>query len=120
MNTKALAFLVGALLTLFGVYFGFRFRDFVVGPQVSILEPQDGETLVSDRVVVRGQGNDIAKMELNGRPIFIDEKGEFAEPLLLAPGINIIELRAFGRFGRELRVRRLVLVRSDNDITTNF
>ncbi|MBI1957479.1 MAG: hypothetical protein HYS44_03435 [Candidatus Niyogibacteria bacterium] len=111
MNKRAFALLLCLLLIVFGTYFVFRFRGFVIGPQITILEPEEGALLASPRVTVRGTGKDAARLELDGRPIYVDESGAFEEALLLAPGLNIIELKAEGRFGRTLREQKMVMVR---------
>ena len=111
MTRRALTFFLSALFILFLVYFGFRFRGFIVGPQITIREPEDGAALMSSVAVVRGAGRDVTRLELNGRPIYVNERDEFEETLLLAPGLNIIELTAEGRFGRTVRERRTVMVR---------
>src|SRR3989338_6117632 len=110
MNRRALTLVLSALFILFAVYFGFRFRGFVVGPRVSIEEPEEGALIVAPSVMVRGHSADAVRLELNGRPVYVDDAGAFAEPLLLASGLNIIELKAEGRFGRTLRERRMVMV----------
>ncbi|MBI2038751.1 MAG: hypothetical protein HYT22_00490 [Candidatus Niyogibacteria bacterium] len=111
MNRKAFTLFLCLLFIVFGAYFSFRFRSFVVGPRLTITEPEEGAFLASPRVTVRGTGQDAARLELDGRPIYVNEKGEFEETLLLAPGLNIIELKADGRFGRVLREQRMVMVR---------
>ena len=48
---------------------------------------------------------------MNGRPIYTDENGDFEEELILASGLNIIELKARSRFGREFVEKRMVMVK---------
>lgn len=103
---------VFAVLFLFFVgYLIFRFQDFWRGPEVAIAYPEEGETLTNSRVLVQGRGLAVSRLELNGRPIYTQENGEFEAELILASGLNIIQLKAQGRFGREFVERRTVMVK---------
>ncbi|QQG45872.1 MAG: hypothetical protein HYY55_02720 [Candidatus Niyogibacteria bacterium] len=111
MRRFAAIFIFGLLLTAFFIYFVFNFQGFWLGPTVSIDFPEEGVTLNNSRVLVKGRSRDISRLELNGRPIYTDEKGNFEEELILFSGLNIIELKADGRFGRKLFEQRMVMVR---------
>ena len=81
------------------------------GPRISVDFPKNGEYLVNSHISVQGWAKRVSKLELNGRPIYTDEHGNFAEDLILSSGLNIIEMKAGGRFGRELLERRMVMVK---------
>ena len=111
MRRFAAIFIFGLALAAFFIYFIFNFWGFIRGPQIHIDFPKDGEFLDNSHVLIRGRGIDITKLELNGRPIYTDENGNFAESLILSSGLNIIELKADGRFGRKLSEKRMVMVK---------
>lgn len=102
----------GLLLASFFIYFLFSFQSFWRGPSLTIDFPEEGAGLDNSHVLVKGRAGGITKLELNGRPIYTDEKGNFEEELILASGLNIIELKADGRFGRKLSERRMVVVKT--------
>ena len=101
----------GLLLASFFIYFLFSFQSFWRGPRLAIDFPEEGAGLNNSHVLVKGRVRDITKLELNGRPIYTDENGDFEEELILASGLNIIELKADGRFGRKLSEKRMVMVK---------
>ena len=104
----ASAFII--FLAVFFLYFSFRFQGFWQGPQIIIDFPEEGATIGNSHIAVRGRVYDAAKIELNGRPIYVDESGNFEEELILSAGLNIIELKADGRFGSKIKEQRMVVV----------
>jgi hypothetical protein len=89
---------LGILLVL---YIIFQARFLIVGPQVSIHSPKDGEVVASEIVRVSGKALNIAWISLNGRQIFTDENGAWEETLLVSPGVSIMTVAVRDRFGRE-------------------
>ena len=81
-------------------YAYFQSRAVIAGPQIDITEPQNGMTSTQALLLVHGKAVHAKELTLDGRPIFIDLEGNFAEQLLLAPGYNIIELTARDAQGR--------------------
>jgi len=81
-------------------YAYFQSRNIILGPQIILVEPENGLTVDKALLLVRGGTKNAKEITLDGRPIFIDLKGDFAEQLLLAPGYNIIVLTAKDAQGR--------------------
>jgi hypothetical protein len=98
----------GILLLIYGLW---QSRDYLRGPQLYLESPADGAVLTESLISVKGQATDISKFSLNGRTIFTDEDGRFEEKILLAPGINNIELWAEDKFGHQKRIERTVLLK---------
>ena len=101
---KALS--VGSFVLLVGaiVFFAyFQSRAIVEGPQITLSEPENGITSTSSLITIRGVAKHAKEITLQGRPIFIDLEGKFAEQLLLSRGYNIIELTAKDAQGKEIR-----------------
>ncbi|MEK7227340.1 MAG: hypothetical protein AAB641_00390 [Patescibacteria group bacterium] len=90
-----------SLFVLFFLYVLFQARFLILGPQVWINYPKDGETVVSPVVVMKGVARNAAWLTLNGRQIFTDENGLWNEKLIVSPGLSIITARVIDRFGRE-------------------
>lgn len=78
----------------------FASHDFILGPTITISEPANGTSFDHPDIKIKGVVRRIQDITLNSRSITIDEKGNFSETVLLAPGYNIFELRARDRFGR--------------------
>ncbi len=90
-----------ALLIFFLIgYFLFEARFLILGPQITIESPKDGE-IVSDRVVTLiGRTRNAAWISLNGRQIFTDEEGHWSEKLIVSEGLSIMTVSVRDRFGR--------------------
>jgi hypothetical protein len=90
-------------------YGAFRSKDFIEGPELSLLSPLNG-ALVSDALIeIRGNAQNISFLTLNDDKIFTDEAGDFTERVLLSYGYNVMTLKAKDRFGRET-VEKLELI----------
>jgi hypothetical protein len=90
--------LLGFLIIGYGI---FQFRHILLGPQIIVETPINGSTLSTPLITIQGSARDVVFLELNGRPIFVDEQYLFNEKLLLFYGYNILTLRARDRFNRE-------------------
>lgn len=99
---------IGAgLAILFGVtlvvYTGVKARPFLRGPVVTIAAPLPGFVFERGAIAVIGTAESVAYLTLNGRQIFVDERGIFRETLLLHPGYTVVAVVGRDRFGREAR-----------------
>ena len=92
----ALFFVLGA-----SAYIFFEFRNLLTGPTLQISYPKNGAPVEEPLIIVGGQAENVSYIYINGRQIFVDDQGRFAERLLLAPGYNIITAKAVDRFGKE-------------------
>ena len=95
-------FLIAFFLLLIA-YSLYQARAILIGPKVWIEHPQDGEALSEPLVTMRGRSSNIAWISLNGRQIFTDEMGGWAEKLIVASGTSIMTVEARDRFGRETK-----------------
>lgn len=98
---SVLKFLFYASVTLLVIFYAsFQSRELLAGPTVAFESPKSGTIVEESLVTIKGSAERISFIRLNGRQIFVDEKGVFEEKLPLLPGHNIMELRATDRFGR--------------------
>lgn len=88
----------------------FTFWDYLEGPQIEIVFPDNGYSTTSSSIHIRGEVEHIDFLTLNDRQIFVDEKGMFEEVLLLNMGGSIIEIHGKDRYKREIK-RVLQIVR---------
>lgn len=110
--------IVRTLLVTLGVlivvgYGIFAFHDLLLGPDIVVLEPKNGSSFTSPSIKIKGIVYRIQDITLNDRHITIDDKGNFSEPALLAPGYNVFTLTAHDKFGRS-KDYRLELVYTVN------
>ena len=109
---KVLGITIGSLFFL--LYIFYQGKSIIEGPLISIQSPINGATITSSLIEVRGISDNIARISLNDRPIFIDEEGFFKEKILLSHGYNIIKLTAADKFGR-VKEQILELIYRDYD-----
>ncbi|MEX1087335.1 MAG: hypothetical protein WEC58_02305 [Candidatus Paceibacterota bacterium] len=117
---RILHFTIGALVVCLLVGYGlFQARDLISGPNVSIQHPQNGATVRTTLVNVEGITSNISAISLNDRTIYINEEGQFEEPVVLAQGYNVITIEATDRFGRTttdtVEIVHTPLAQSDSD-----
>ena len=94
----------------FSRVYTFESRQLILGPRVTIETPADGSAFTEPKINIVGKAENITSLSLNGRPIFIDESGNFREELLLQKGYTILTIGAEDRFGRKTK-KQLHLVR---------
>lgn len=81
-------------------YSYFQSRNLIRGPQIVLASPTTGATLSNQVVEIKGSASNISFLSLNDRQIFVDNKGNFNEELLLSPGYNVWTISAKDKFGR--------------------
>lgn len=97
---NALLIILFILLTSYSI---FQARALLIGPQVWITSPKDGQVASSPIVVIEGHSRNIAWISLNGHQIFTDEEGVWSEKLIVSKGMSIMTVEASDRFGRETK-----------------
>jgi len=95
-----IALLSIAALSILGYSYS-RTADLIRGPQILVSAPENGGTVRSPIVHLEGTIKNSARITINGRSVFADEKGVLREEILLAEGYNRITLTAEDRFGRK-------------------
>lgn len=105
--------LLTLLFVLFVLYCLFQARFLILGPQVWITAPLDGEVVASSVITISGTTSNIAHISLNGRQIFTDEGGAWSEKLIVSPGTSIMTVVVRDRFGRERKRSVRVILESN-------
>jgi cytoskeletal protein RodZ len=82
-------FLIGIL-----AYVGIQIYKFQSPPTISISEPTNEYTTTENTVLVKGQTNPDAILEINEHLVDLDEDGNFVESVDLNDGINTITIKA--------------------------
>jgi hypothetical protein len=107
-HKKLLIAVLGVLVLIYGVW---QARDFLRGPRIYLESPKEGEILGESLLYVKGQALDVSKFMLNGRTIFTDENGNFEEKILLARGVNYVEIYAEDKFGHQKKIGRTIFLK---------
>lgn len=103
--------LIGAVLAIFGFYFGGEILQFVRPPMLVVVMPLDETTTTASSILVQGEVEARAALMVNER-VMNHTDGRFQAFVPLENGMNIIRVRAYRRHGKETVVERKVL-RSD-------
>lgn len=91
----ALSFVVVvALLGWFGT------RRIASGPEITLTHPTSATIPEESSLTITGTTRNIAFIELNHHPFFINQSGEFEEEIALFPGYNVFRITARDRFQR--------------------
>lgn len=107
-HKKFLIFLLGLFVLSYGF---FQARDYLYGPRLFIENPKNGAEFNESLLTVKGRALDTSYLILNGRAIFTDTDGNFSEELLLALGLNRIKLEAKDKFGKQISIERMVVLK---------
>ncbi len=90
--------LVGLLFLIIIVYSILQTRNLFNGAKISVLNIENGQTFTNPLLTLSGSAKNAKSFSIDDRSVNLDTKGNFSEPLLLAPGRNIISLKAVNRF----------------------
>ena len=82
-------------------YAVFQVRNLVKGPILLVSSPITGTTFNDPQISIRGIIENASRATLNERQIFIDEKGNFNETILLSEGYKLVEIKIEDKFERE-------------------
>ena len=92
--------LIIALVGVFGIIL-YNTKDLLFGAPLSVTTVKDGMALSESYLTVSGIAPHAKALSINGRTISTNRKGEFSEPILLAPGYNVLEVGMVDRFGKK-------------------
>jgi len=105
MNQKTRKIILTTFIFLFFVivsgYVYYRSSDFINGPQLEILDPQDGSSFKTPLIIIRGIVENVSYIKMNEKQIFINENGIFEEKYILSSGQNFIKIEVEDRFNKK-------------------
>lgn len=86
---------------IFGGYFAYQLKNYFGGPKIVLNNLKEWNLSSDDFIEIAGSAKNVSNFFLNGRKIFMNEKGHFKENLVLAPGLNIMQIKADDKFGHK-------------------
>ncbi len=90
---------LSAFLLFIIIYAFFRTKDVVLGVKITDVNIVDGAKVTDNIQKITGNARNAVNLTLNGRPISIDQRGNFDETIILLPGYNIVDIYAKDEFG---------------------
>ena len=91
-------------------YLGLKVKAIVTPPALVVEQPADNLVTDQNFIEIIGQVEPETVLEINGQQVLIDESSHFAETIDLQPGVNIIEIAATKRHGKQTKVYRQVVL----------
>ena len=91
-------------------YFSYQLR-YIGSPKLIIQTPSENYLSENFFIEVSGFAEKNSDLTVNGRTLYIDEKGLFKDSLNLASGLNTLEFKAINKFGKETTIIRHILVK---------
>jgi len=89
----------------------------IVGPRIELSGPGNGAVFTDPVIHIFGVATNTTYITVNGRPILIDEQGNFNEEFVLSPGDNIVSMYARDRFGNEYTTMREVMYNTSSQFS---
>lgn len=99
------------IILLFGAYFIYQSRNIFSKPKIFVENLKEYNVVKKATLPIKGNIKNAVDINLNGRKIFVDEKGFFDEELILALGYNIIQIKVKDRFGEEIAKDYIVILK---------
>lgn len=96
---------IAIIILIIIAYALFESHSLIEGPEIIIFEPKSGSLITTSSTNIIGQAFRIQEIRLNGRPILIDQDGNFNETILLAPGYNSSLFFAKDKFDRTIEYK---------------
>lgn len=106
---------VGILAICCLIYLGVKVKGIMEPPFLAVASPADNLNTSQNFVEVRGEVELEAVLEINGQQVLAEQDGSFRETIDLLPGVNIIEIRAEKRHGKETTIYRQIVVTINED-----
>ena len=91
-------------------YLGLRVKRIIAPPELLIPFPPASYISNENKIEVAGQTENNVRVFINEKEVLSDESGAFKETINLKQGINIININAKKRYGRDVEAVRQVLV----------
>jgi hypothetical protein len=89
--------------TLTAAFFGlviYNIKDMIFGAPLTVHTIADGSTVSNPYVAITGSSKHAQSITINGRPIGVNDQGQFADGVILSPGYNIVEVAETDQFGK--------------------
>lgn len=101
----------GLVLLALIVYLLFQYRYAIINPPLTITQPLEQQVIGSESVTVAGTTDPNASIFINGKPIIVEENGEFTETISVFPGVQTISIVSVNKFKRETKEERRIIVK---------
>ncbi len=96
-------------ITLFIViYIGWQFSVVLEKPGLSVSYPTEDILVTESKLFVEGKVSPGNALTINNEPVYAESGGSFKKEMELLSGMNVLEIKAVSRFGKESKIIRRV------------
>ncbi len=111
--------IIGLLALACLVYLGLKVKAIMTPPFLAITSPGNNLMTEQNFIEVVGQVEPEAVLEINGQQVLADTQGNFSETIDLQPGVNVIEVQAESRHGKQTKRYLQVVVNEAESNNSN-
>lgn len=104
-----LAVAITAVAILVGAYIFSQVQSFLRLPTVKITEPATN-VVQGSSITVKGQTEPDIRLRVNGSEVLLDKNAQFSVPMIVHPGINVLQIEAENAAGRKRVITRDILM----------
>jgi len=105
---RAAIIIIIALVCLF--YLGFYFNNLISPPKLTIIYPQENQSITTNPIIIRGETDPETEVYINGATVLIDNNGYFEKEITLKKGLNRVVVEAKQRYSRtNIKIRQIKL-----------
>ncbi|MBI5023181.1 MAG: hypothetical protein HZC05_03425 [Candidatus Magasanikbacteria bacterium] len=99
------------------IYLGMNLAGTFSAPPLDLETPIDNSVNAAPDLLVKGLTNPETRVQVNGHETISNIKGNFEEPIILNPGLNVIVVRAIKKYGQTTTLIRNVIFKEQKDIS---
>lgn len=105
---KVVSLMVGAIIALFILYFGYQLKQYFSPPKLLILEPKTFTVVQKERINIVGKTDREAAVSIFGERIYQDKDGIFRYDLPLKKGENKVTIEIVGVNGKKAVYEKII------------
>jgi len=96
--------LIGTIVVLIVfIYLGFQYSSFFLGPKLEVIQPQNGEIVKTNKIVVKGKTNPYATVTVEDEEVRVQLDGTFEKDVFVFTGKKSIYVVSKNRFGKSTK-----------------
>lgn len=101
---------------LFAGYLLWQVKGVLQPPRLELFAPLEGEIINQLSMPLQGQTDPEVALSVNGESIMVNEKGQFAATIDIAPGLNTLTIQALKKHGKTTTIIRHVVARGQKSV----
>ena len=90
------------------IYVGWQFSIVLEKPGLSVSYPSEDISVSESKLFVEGKVSPGNALTINNEPVYAESGGSFKKEMELLSGMNVLEIKAVSRFGKESKIIRRV------------